>query len=311
MRKTGFLSALIILSLVFSSCGSNKESGKTYKLYDLNTDKTGIVTETVKLNKTGTLKTAEMLMKEMSKKASSGDRTRPVVGLTYQGVWFNAEDGELTVSFDGTYNNLDGIEETLTRSCICLTLLQIPDVSSVKVEVEHQPIKLANQTEVGAMSQNSFVLDFTGGDSVMQSASISLYYPSKTGKGLIKENRKVSYASNMSLERVVLKYLSAQPVSKKADRAIPENTSLINLYVADGVCYINFGPSFTSNASDDVMRLRVYAIADSLSGIGRVKRVQISVDGNNLSLSNVRDSENGLYVPDDSIVLNKDKEGEE
>jgi germination protein M len=311
MRKTGFLSVMLILALVFSACGAKKESGVKYKLYDLNTDKTGIVTEIIELNKAGTLKTAEKLLKEMSSKASSGDRTRPMTKLTYQGVWFDADEGKLTVSFDGTYNNLDGIEETLTRSCICLTLLQIRGVSSVKIEVDHKPIKLANQTDVGAMSQNSFVLDFTGGDSVMQSASVSLYYPSQNGKGLIKETKNISYASNMSLERVVLKYLSAQPESKKADRAIPENTSLINLYVADGVCYINFGSSFTNNASDDVMRLRVYAIANSLSGIGRVKRVQISVDGKSLSLANVRDSENGLYVPDDSIVLNKDKEGEE
>jgi germination protein M len=102
-----------------------------------------------------------------------------------------------------------------------------------------------------------------------------------------------------------MKYLAEQPKPKGAEAALPSSTSILNIYVADGVCYLNLGTSFVDNVSDDTIRLRVYAIVNSLCQLERVKRVQISVGGENLKVRGDNQNEDGLYMPDESLILNK------
>jgi germination protein M len=110
----------------------------------------------------------------------------------------------------------------------------------------------------------------------------------------------------MSLERVVMRYLSEIPSTKEAMPALSANTSILNIYVADGVCYLNLASSFTDGISDEMLKLKVYAIVDSLCQLTRVKRVQISVEGKNLNLEkDTASSEDALYLPDESLILNK------
>lgn len=307
-RIACLLAFIFVVNLALTGCSRNSENLNAAVVYDLNENNNGVVREEVKLKS----RYAEDQIKEyidlMKKPASSGDMIRPLsTKIKFQDFKFDSNTGSLTLSFDRTYENMEGVEELLRRACIVLTLLQVAGVNDVSFEVEHEPLRLENEMNpVGAMDEDSFVLSLTGNDSMSQKASLNLFYPSTKGDGLFYEKRNVSYASNMSLERVVMRYLSDIPSTKEAMPALSSNTSVLNIYVADGVCYLNLASAFTDGVSDEMLKLKVYAIVDSLCQLTRVKRVQISVEGKNLNLEkDTASSEDALYLPDESIILNK------
>ncbi|MCR4782114.1 MAG: GerMN domain-containing protein [Lachnospiraceae bacterium] len=306
------LAIVMILSVTLTGCEKNSNSNDTYIVYCLNVNKNGILRDQCDLKTGDTDYMIKYLISEMKHKSKDPDMVRPMGNnVNYQDYNYNERSGSLFLSFDRTYDNLEGVEESLTRACIVLTLLQVPGVKDVSFEVEHEPLKLGTEsTTVGAMNEDSFVLSLTGDDSVSQSAVLNLLYPSGDGNGLIFEKKNVSYASNMSLERVVMKYLADKPKSKTATPALSPNVPILNMYVADGVCYLNLGAAFSDGVSEELLKLRVYAIVDSLCQLTRVKRVQISVEGKNLNIStDAQSKEDALYLPDESLILNKDDMG--
>lgn len=294
------------VSMLFTGCTSPKVKTTKYVIYDLNDKMNGVGRENIKMEDGTAIDQIEFLISEMKKKSKDGSLMRPISRkIHFQDYRFNDATGDLTLSFDRTYENLQGVEETLTRACIVLTLLQVEEVLSVNFEIEHEPLTVGSDMSiVGPMNADSFVLSLAGDESVSQTAKLNLFYPAKDGSGLIYEKREVSYASNMSLERVVMKYLAEQPKPKNAIAALSSNTSILNIYVADGVCYLNLGTSFVDNVSDDMLKLKVYAIVNSLCSLQRVKRVQISVGGKNLRLSGNSENKDALYLSDESLILN-------
>lgn len=58
------------------------------------------------------------------------------------------------------------------------------------------------------------------------------------------------------------------------------------------------------NLSDEALKIRVYSIVNSLCNLERVNRVQISVGGENLSLSMDKEVKDFLYMKDESLVKN-------
>jgi germination protein M len=307
-RVACLLALLMVVNIALTGCSGDGSNITASVIYDINENNNGVVREEVEIKS----KSVEGQIKEyldlMKKPAASGDMIRPLnTKINFQDYKYSSSTGSLTLSFDRTYENMQGVEELLRRACIVLTLLQVEGVSDVTFEVEHEPLRLENEMNpVGAMNEDSFVLSLTGNDSMSQKASLNLFYPSTKGDGLFYEKRNVSYASNMSLERVVMRYLSEIPSTKEAMPALSANTSILNIYVADGVCYLNLASSFTDGISDEMLKLKVYAIVDSLCQLTRVKRVQISVEGKNLNLEkDTASSEDALYLPDESLILNK------
>lgn len=310
-RMTAFL---LVLSLalgslfLFSGCGASssekKQTTKEYVLYDLNADRTELLTESFTPESRGAHDMAVEFLNALSTQKAGGDRIRPIPSdVQVQSVTLDKETGLLTVSFSRAYSSISGMSEAMTRAAVVKTLLQIRGVEMVDFQVDHSELVDSSNNVVGAMDENSFVQGVTSETSPKQKTKLVLYYPDEDGKGLVGEEQTVTYSTSMPLYRVILEKLQKAPKTKGAHRAIAKETQILSLSVADGICYINFDSSFTTANEDVDLMTSVYAIVDSLTEMSSIVGVQISANGSNVSFT--EDQEKGIiFHRDESMITN-------
>lgn len=60
---------------------------------------------------------------------------------------------------------------------------------------------------------------------------------------------------------------------------MPQETRILGVTVADGVCYVNLNKAYLDMAPNMLAEIPVYSIVNSLTRTGNVKQVQISIGG--------------------------------
>ena len=72
------------------------------------------------------------------------------------------------------------------------------------------------------------------------------------------------------------------PKGSKLKATLPGTTKLINVSVADRICYLNFDSSFRNTIDNKLTEdVVLYSIVNSLTSLPTVDKVQISLDGEN------------------------------
>ena len=83
--------------------------------------------------------------------------------------------------------------------------------------------------------------EFTGTEpDAYCSNTFTLYFTDKSGQKLVKEQRTVRYKRSIPKERIVLEQLMKGPLEKGHYPTIPENTEVLNVTIADRICYVAF-----------------------------------------------------------------------
>jgi germination protein M len=181
------------------------------------------------------------------------------------------------------------------------TLCQIDGVDTVSFTVDGQPIVDADGNQIGAMTEDSFIIDFTNRVKMDQSADLTLYYASKDGNSLVQEKREVEYNSNTPLAKVVLAELMKDPQTEDAHPAISSDVNVTGYALSEGICYLTLDAGIQNqsiNVSDEVA---IYAIVNSLIELDSINKVQITVEGE--SESAVQTSQlSGLYEKNMNMV---------
>jgi spore germination protein GerM len=115
-------------------------------------------------------------------------------------------------------------------------------------------------------------------------ATVTLYFPSAEGEGLVAETREiVDTARPVDRGTQILAALLEGPRSDKALPAVPEGTTLRQLWVRDdGNAFADFSEELArgENAGSHDELLTVYAIVDSLTAnVPAIRRVGILIAG--------------------------------
>ena len=135
-----------------------------------------------------------------------------------------------------------------------------------------------------------------------QHADIELYFANDTGDGLVRETQEVYYNSNISMEKLVIEHLISGPKGGKAQGTLPKETKLINVAVVDGSCYVNLDENFKNQNYEIQEPVVIYSIVNSLSSLGNIDRVQISVNGDTSGKYRDDYELSQMYRPDYSFV---------
>jgi spore germination protein GerM len=121
-------------------------------------------------------------------------------------------------------------------------------------------------------------------DTSLPKTTITLYFPSATDDRLVAETREiVDTARPTDRGTQVLVELLAGPKSKDALPAVPEGTTLRQLWIAkSGIAWADFSDDLETGleggSSDEL--LAVYSIVDSLTAnVPQIKRVGVLVGG--------------------------------
>ena len=279
-RLSGCLAVLLLLMVfMLSACGQQKsEAVPEHQVYYLNKDDTKVVG--VAYSQEGT--DAEELINEyigaLETAPSNVELKAPISG-SFAVLDYYLEDGQVVISFDESYKQLDTTTEVLTRAAIVRTLSQIDGVKFVLFKIKDEPLSDLSGNPVGAMNADTFIDNAGKEISTYEKVKLKLYFADADGTGLLGVNQTVIYNSNISLEKLVVEQLIVGPEMGESYPTINPDTGVVSVTVKDGICYVNLDENFLVQVYNISPEVTIYSIANSLVELSNVNKVQISING--------------------------------
>lgn len=277
MKKKLFCLVCLLLAFLCVGCGQ-KEQESQYKVIYLNKDKTGIVEVAYEPKN----KETDGMIAEFLKALSSDPENveyKKAIPNDVEVTNYSLEGAYLTIYFDADYSKMSEVEEVLCRAAVVKTLTQIQGVDCVSFFVEDKPLMDKDGVLIGSMTADSFIVNPGQQINAIQNTNLTLYFANAEGDALIKENRKVHYSSNISIEKLVIEQLLEGPETEGVRSALPSGTKLVNISVVEGVCYVSLDETFRNQDYSVNEAIVIYSIVDSLSEIATISKVQISING--------------------------------
>lgn len=285
MKKTILIicvaAACILFGLVafIGLSGRNKNEEQQYRFYYINSDETRLKEEKYTPEK----ETTEVMLRNFSESLNNRETREDGISLFPDGVKissYSIQEGVLNVEFNEAYDKMSRTRELLVRAGIVKIFLQVPGVDSVEIYVGKKPLTDTRGEEVGAMNNDTFV-EFSGSDGDVYSYdTFTLYFTNKNGDKLVAEQRSVRYRRNLPKATVVLEQLARGPLEKGHYPTIPENSEVLSLTRANGICYVDYNSVFQDYALDVSEQIAVYSVVNTLIAATDVDKVEISIEGN-------------------------------
>ncbi len=311
MKKIFALCMSIIIALSFVACGNESEKSET-KIYYLKSDKAGIVPIDYEYGSTDTTGKIEEAIDKLGEQPENIDYINTIPSGVTVSSW-ELSDGSLNIYLTGEYEALDSYTEILVRAAIVKTLVQINGVDSVSIYVNDAPLTDSKGENIGAMTGDTFIVDFGQETDSLLSSELTLYFASADGMSTVAETREVYYSRNVSIEKLVIDQLLKGPDSSELLSAIPSGTKLNSISVSEnGVCIVNFDSAIETTVTGVTENVTVYSIVNTLTELDNIKQVQILVDGETPHISNVDvDLSSAISRNEEIIKVQTDEDDEQ
>lgn len=305
-KKIFMIITVLMLCLLAGGCSvevqNDPNTQSVYYLYDISADETQL--EKVDYNPEET--TAEYMLKDMMQQMNQKEDDVERISLLPDDVQMNySVEGEvLVVNFNSQYTQMSKAREILVRAGVVKTFLQVPGISAVRFTVENQDLTDSKGESVGEMTADTFA-EFSGNEpDAYCSTTFTLYFTDKDGQNLVKEQRTVRYRRSIPKERIVLEQLMKGPMEKGYYPTIPENTEVLDVTIADRICYVAFDRVFSSYALDVSEKIPVYSVVNTLLDALEADKVQITVGASDkLDIFGQKMSLYRFYEKNDKLVV--------
>lgn len=305
-KKIFMIITVLMLCLLAGGCSvevqNDPNTQSVYYLYDISADETQL--EKVAYNPEET--TAEYMLKDMMQQMNQKEDDVERISLLPDDVQMNySVEGEvLVVNFNSQYTQMSKAREILVRAGVVKTFLQVPGISAVRFTVENQDLTDSKGESVGEMTADTFA-EFSGNEpDAYCSTTFTLYFTDKDGQNLVKEQRTVRYRRSIPKERIVLEQLMIGPMEKGHYPTIPENTEILDVTIADRICYVAFDRVFSSYALDVSEKIPVYSVVNTLLDALEADKVQITVGASDkLDIFGQKMSLYRFYEKNDKLVV--------
>lgn len=306
-KKISIIAMILCLLLCTSSCGSESQEAK-YQVYYLDMDETSItgVDYELKADEKNPVAVIDELLAAM-KETPDDTGLRATLPDNVE-VLDHSENGYLvTINFNSAYYEMDKTEEVLVRAAVVKTISQVKEYSYVSFTVDSSPLMNDEGELIGSMNADSFVENPGEQINTSQEVTLTLYFSDDTGTKLVKKNRVVHYSTNISLEKLVMEQLIYGPNGSNVKATVPSVSKLINISVADGICYVSLDDNFKNNLNNQITeQVILYSIVDSLASLPEVNKVQISINGDTSGKLMYNYDLAVMYEPDESLVAGEE-----
>lgn len=284
-NKCYFFLLLFFMAFFLCSCSTDEKvkDENEYKIFYLDRDRTGLVSEPVYLS--GADKDMVSIVSELLNKlqtdGSDENYNRPIPS-TINITDFQIKENQIAIYFSVAYNNISRLEEIVSRAAIVKTLCQVDGIEYVEFYVEDQPLMI-NGTAVGLMSEESFLLNLN--ETTEQSKQVVLYLADAEGEKLRTISAQITYNAAEPLAYMIVQTLIDGPSSltdvdvSQMIRTIPEDTTLNSATIRDNICYVDLSREFTEMIPEVSSDVIIYAIVNTLCELPNVNKVQFSIDG--------------------------------
>lgn len=300
---------VFMLLLSVAGCGDENRKAGEYQIYYLNREITKIVPE--EYDSTGV--TGEKLaweLIEQLKAVPDSSKLRQTIPSNVIVKEIKSSGSYLTIDFSENYKAMSVTEEVLIRAAIVRTLLQISEYSLVAFTVNAEPLRTADGTLVGNMTLDNFVENPGAQINASVQSTIKLYFSSEDGTGLVEETRVVTHSSSVSMEKLIMEQLIDGPSKSKARATIPAATKIVNVSVANGVCYVSLDNTFQNQDQEVKEEIVLYSIVNSLTELPGVTKVQLSINGDTKGFCRYTYELSKMYEKNLSLLESNKTEGQ-
>ena len=270
---------LFVIVLALSGCKkSEEEMVEGTGVFYLNTEGTGLVKNAYTLKAGDTKEQIEEFLTELQKETDCIDCVS-VVPVNVELEKWKLQGDKVHLYFSVKYNEMDSASEVLLRAAFVQTLTQIEGVEYIAFYAAEQPVTDNKGNEIGYQKADDYVQNIGSTLHSYQKVDLNLYFISKDGKMLVKENRSVRYNSNMSVEKLIVEEVLEGPKNSDLQASFAPKTTVLSVSVKDGTCYVNFDESFLNNNLAVDPKLTIYSLVNSIVEGGSAVKVQILVNG--------------------------------
>ena len=285
--KRGFhriklLGLLGVLALLLAACGKEKEEPvQVIDAYFVSNSETRVEVHACDLITEDTLSQIEEVLTCLAQTPKKLEYKAPL-NMNFQVKNHRLESGTLTLNMDEGYQKLNPATEVLVRASLVLSLTQIKGVDYVNITVEGQPLLDNLNNVVGAMNGETFVNNTGSEINSYDTVMLTLYFANKEGSSLVEVNRRKTYNTNISLDRLVVEQLIEGPAAEVRDEVFPTinpETKVVSVVTKDGICYVNLDETFLNQIYNVTADVTIYSIVNSLVELSSVNKVQISING--------------------------------
>ena len=289
MKKIKLL-ILFFCVICMTACGTKKEKNETSPqlgeneiyAYCVNADKTDLVGNVYYLTEEKELEdNVDEILQFLTEVKKTKESQSPIPeGVEYTKNEFKQHHGRLTVSFNVLYDAVDADSMLFFKACVVKTLLQIKNVESVTLALTDVESSNADSVTVNeSFDQDSFAMSFGDANGYKQKGTIVLYFANESGEALKEYRKSIEISNNTSLARIVVDSLIEGPDADGYTATIPAKTTIKNISVKDGICYVDLSDEFYDIENPLKNDVIVYSIVNSLVELPTVSKVQFLKNG--------------------------------
>lgn len=294
MGKKWILSGLLLALVFLVSCGRGNQTDRSrvYNIYVLNKEETRIYPREYEAENVEQAALIGELLEQLLATPEKLEYRAPLSG-SFELLGYSVEEKQLILNFDEQYKGLPTTTEVLARAAVVRTMTQVKGIDYVSFQIRSAPLTDSTGNMVGIMAADMFIDNAESEINSAEKVRVKLYFANEAGDRLIETNRTLVYNSstNVSMERLVVEQLIGGPSEQVRDKIFPTinpETKIISVAVRDGTCYVNLSENFLTQIYSVTSDVTIYSIANSLSELSNISRVQIAVNGD----SNVMFREN-------------------
>lgn len=281
---------LCMLLCLTMGCGKSSQEATTQEtlakneiyLYYVNHDKTDVVKEKYTLKKTEDLAAqVKELVGKLSGVAATTDYQASVPeGISYTSCNTEHHHGRVELMFNVAYSSVDAEALLFFKTCVVKTLLQLPQINSVTLTLTDLASSDADTATVSEnFDQDSFTMSFGGANGYKQKGAIVLFFANEAGDALKEYRKSIEISNTTSLDRLVMESLIEGPDREGYVRTVPKDTTIRNISVKDGICYVDLSDEFYNTDNSLKNDIIVYSIVNSLVELPTVSKVQFLKNG--------------------------------
>lgn len=267
----------IIFGLSFRN-SSKKALSKDINIYFLNENTSSIVPEARTINYDDDSELLDLVLDNIIK-GPQGTKNKPITEKNTKVLSTVYNQSTLTVDFSKEFLRDDTTGNMLSAYAVIRTLCQLEKITGVMVTVEGQPIRAADGSLIGFLTNND--IDLESDRHTTDSKDIILYFADKDGN-LVKEVRTIKITDTRPIESYIIKELIKGPVNKNLLPTLTSDTELISAETAKNTCHVtfkNFIDKNLSNPSSKESMLAVYSVVNSLTELDTVNSVRFLFEG--------------------------------
>lgn len=281
---------LLFCVLLLTACGKTEEQqvdrtplgeDQIY-IYMIKPDRTNLVEDIYTLQtKDNVQEQAEEVVRYLGSVKTTEEHQSPIPdGIIFKSARLEASRERLEAAFQIAYDTVDSETILFFKASVVQSLLQLDGINTVALsltDLSNTDPDTATVTE--NFDMDSFVMSFGKDTGYKQSGTIVLYFANESGDTLKEYQKEVEISNNTSLARVVVEALIQGPEEEGYQNTLSEDTTIQNLSVKDGICYVDLSDAFYSTENPLRNDLIVYSVVNSLVELPTISKVQFLKNG--------------------------------